>query len=203
MSRPIRRFGCGLVASLEAASIVNAGVWPSPRVGSSDPAADIDDSDRNTTNYPAQGTGDRTRGVQFALSMLGWHDVVAFWDQYHGRGSARHAQFQYSTDGELSFIDHGGLFVANAGDTWFNGRTLSLAGITGVDNNPSFAFRIVSAIDPDGTGYVTSNPTVPYDTTSAWRFDMGSVSAVPEPEACALLLAGLGLLGVVARRRRA
>ncbi|MDP2823442.1 MAG: PEP-CTERM sorting domain-containing protein [Sulfuritalea sp.] len=36
----------------------------------------------------------------------------------------------------------------------------------------------------------------------AWAVRPGDVAAVPEPEAYAMLLAGLGLLGVVAKRRR-
>jgi len=37
---------------------------------------------------------------------------------------------------------------------------------------------------------------------SVWAFRPGDVAAVPEPEAYAQLLVGLGLLGVVAKRRR-
>ena len=37
----------------------------------------------------------------------------------------------------------------------------------------------------------------------AWAVRPGDVAApIPEPETCAMLLAGLGLLGVVAKRRR-
>jgi len=36
-----------------------------------------------------------------------------------------------------------------------------------------------------------------------WHLQIGAVAAVPEPETYAMLLAGLGLIGAVARRRRA
>jgi hypothetical protein len=37
----------------------------------------------------------------------------------------------------------------------------------------------------------------------AWYIGQGTVAAVPEPETYAMMLAGLGLLGFAARRRRA
>jgi hypothetical protein len=41
-----------------------------------------------------------------------------------------------------------------------------------------------------------------YNSTSELRIDNISVSAVPEPESYAMLLAGLGLMGAIARKRR-
>ena len=41
-----------------------------------------------------------------------------------------------------------------------------------------------------------------YEFSYAWAVRPGDVAAVPEPETYALMLAGLGLLGVAARRRR-
>ncbi|MFQ3684326.1 MAG: hypothetical protein SNJ51_18835, partial [Roseiflexus sp.] len=42
--------------------------------GSTDPATG-DDSAWNTTTYAPQGTGDRTRGVQFAVSTVGFQNI--------------------------------------------------------------------------------------------------------------------------------
>lgn len=51
---------------------------------------------------------------------------------------------------------------------------------------------VVGVVDYDGA-----------DLTSELRVDNFTVSAVPEPETYAMLLAGLGLMGAVARRRKA
>lgn len=171
--------------------------------GSSDPATG-DDSGWQTTTYAAQGTENKLRGVQFAVSTLGWKDITVSWDQRHSNTAARHVQFQYSTDG-TTFTDFGNLFVATAGDTWFNGRSVNLSGVAGVDHNDKFAFRIVAAFDPDTSTYLASNPASTYGTSGTWRFDMVTVQAaapIPEPETYALMLAGLGLVGWMARRHK-
>ena len=96
------------------------------------------------------------------------------------------------------------LFSGNAGDTWFNGRSIDLSSISGVANNANFAFRVVSAFAPDSNAYAASSSS--YAGTGTWRFDMVTVNgtaiaAVPEPKNYAMLLAGLGLMGFIARRR--
>jgi len=45
-------------------------------------------------------------------------------------------------------------------------------------------------------------PTVPGATGKAWALGSVAISPVPEPETYAMLLAGLGLIGAVARRRQ-
>jgi len=169
--------------------------------GSSDPATG-DDSGWQTTAYAAQSTGNKTRGTQYAVSTLGYQSISVSWDHRHSNTSARHVQFQYSTNG-TTFTDFGLLFPATAGDTWFNNRSVNLSSISGADNNPDFAFRVVAAFDPLGSGYVASTNTSSYGTGGTWRFDMVTVMAtpVPEPGALALMLAGLAAVGFVARRR--
>lgn len=171
--------------------------------GSSDPASG-DDSGWNTTTYAVQGTGDKTRGVQFKVSTVGYQDVVVSYDLRHSNTSSRHELFQYSLDG-TNFVD-GTLFDGNAGDTWFNARAVDLSSIAGANNNANFAFRVVSTFAPGTSAYAASSPTGTYGTTGTWRFDMvtlNAVTAVPEPETYAMLLAGLGLVGAYTRRRKA
>lgn len=167
--------------------------------GSTDPVV-TDDTGFQTTGYAAQGTGDKTAGVQFNISTLGYQDVVISYDVRHSNSSSRYEMFQYSLDG-VSFVDYA-TFDGNAGDTWFNARTIDLSSIAGADNNANFAFRVVATYAPGSSAYAASSTA--YATTGTWRFDMvtlNAVSAVPEPETYGMLLSGLALLAGVARRR--
>lgn len=172
--------------------------------GSSDPVT-VDDTGLGITGFAAQGADNKLRGLQFNVSTLGFEDIVISYDLRHSNTSSRYEQFQYSLDG-ISFTDLA-LFDGNAGDTWFNNRTVDLSAITGANNNASFAFRVVSAFAPSTSSYAASNPTSSYATTGTWRFDMvtvkGNVLApIPEPETYAMLLSGLGLLGFASRRKQ-
>ncbi|MCU0688901.1 MAG: hypothetical protein MUE97_04070 [Phycisphaerales bacterium] len=88
--------------------------------------------------------------------------------------------------------------VTGAGDDWFNGRSVNLTGIAGVNNNPNFGFRVLASFG-DGTTYLPSG-TGNYAGTGTARFDMATVTGtlIPTPGAVALL----GLGGLVAGRRR-
>lgn len=173
--------------------------------GSTDPVT-VDDTGLSTLTYAAQGTNNKLNGVQFNVSTLGFENIAVSYDLRHSNTSSRYEQFQYSIDG-TNFVDFA-LFDGNAGDTWFNNRTVDLSAISGAENNASFAFRIVSAFAPDSSAYAASNAGSSYATSGTWRFDMVTVSgdtiaAVPEPESYAMLLAGLGVMGFAARRRQA
>ena len=154
----------------------------------------------NTSSYPTQGTNEKTAGVRFNVSTLGLSQVRVSWDQRLSNTAANTAQFQFSTNG-TTFTDFGTAFVGSPGDTWFTGRSIDLTGIAAVNNNANFAFRIVSAFGSPGN-YVPATSTSTYGTGGTWRFDMVSVTAVPEPGTYALLLVGVAAVGWVARRRQ-
>ncbi len=141
---------------------------------STDPATG-DDSGWNITTFAAQGTGNKTRGVQFLVSTVGYENIQVRWDQRHSNTAPRHVQFQYTTNGS-TWVDFGALFVGSSGDFWFNNRTVNLSSITAANNNPNFGFRIVAAFDPvPGTSYTASNTGSTYGTGGTWRFDMVTV----------------------------
>jgi PEP-CTERM motif len=172
--------------------------------GSSDPVT-IDDTGLSTLTYAAQGTNNRLSGVQFNVSTLGFENILVSYDLRHSNTSSRYEQFQYSLDG-TNFTDFA-LFDGNAGDTWFNQRTVDLSSVVGADNNASFAFRVVSAFAPNTSSYAASNSSSSYATSGTWRFDMVTISGtaiapVPEPESYGMLLAGLCIMGFVARRKQ-
>lgn len=65
--------------------------------------------------------------------------------------------------------------------------------------NGTFSLSAGQAYTLKVTGISSALPNTAIGTVAATN---GTVSAVPEPEAFALLLAGLGLVGVAAKRRR-
>jgi hypothetical protein len=169
-------------------------------VGSSDPEP-TDDSGFQTTTYAPQGTEDKLRGVQFSVSTLGWQDVQIQYDLRHSNTSSRFEALQYTLDGS-TWVD-AAIFDGNAGDTWFNGRSFDFSAISGADDNANFAFRVMGTFAPGTSLYAPSRSTSNY-AGGTWRFDMVTVSAaapIPEPGTIAMLLAGLGVVALVARRR--
>ena len=91
-----------------------------------------------------------------------------------------------------------------------NGTTGGQANVGLVDNLQSSAYwsGTVHALYPASyawgfyTDYGLQGVTVQRNEFYAWAVRPGDVAAVPEPETYAMLLAGLGLLGMVAKRRR-
>ena len=169
-------------------------------VGSTDMVAS-DNSGWGTTGYATQGTGDRTRGVQFNVSTVGSSLISVSWDQRLSNTAARSAQFQYSLNG-TAFTDFGAVFSGSSGDAWFNNRSVDLSGVAGVGNNANFAFRVVAAFEPLTSAYAAATTTSTYSTAGTWRFDQVTVSAVPEPGTYAMMLAGLAMLGFMAARKK-
>jgi PEP-CTERM motif len=83
-------------------------------------------------------------------------------------------------------------------------------------NVPFALFSNIQSLNNSNTQYWTSTPTNDADKHSVFSFFWGvdstdnknighsamAVATIPEPETYAMLLAGLGLVGFVARRRK-
>jgi predicted extracellular nuclease len=129
----------------------------------------------NTTTYPAQGTGNKTSGVQFTVPTTGFKDIQVSFDLRHSNTAANTVVFQYSPDG-VNFTDSL-TFKATAGDTFFT-RNVDLTAITALNNNANTTFRILSAFDPPDTGtqYVAANSLSTYSPSGTMRYDNVTIS---------------------------
>jgi endonuclease/exonuclease/phosphatase family metal-dependent hydrolase len=150
-----------------------------------DPAPAADNSAWNTTAYPAVTSNNKTGGVRFDVSTTGKQNIVVYWSQRASATASKYARLQYSTNG-TAFVDFPTAVAINAA-TVFEVKTNSLTAITGVDNNPNFAFRIVaefeSTASPSGgtNAYVPASSTSSYGTSGTERFDMLTVIGVDIP----------------------
>ena len=137
------------------------------------------------------GTANNGRNITFAVSTLGFTNIsISFATQGTSTGFNSN-QFQYSLDG-VTFIDFGAPFTPPSafGSTPV---VFNLTAITGLNNNPNAAFRIVfnGATSSTGTNRV-DNIVVE-----------GTNAAVPEPTTVVLMLTGLtGFLTAKRRRRK-
>ena len=142
-----------------------------------DPASSTDDTGWQTSNYPAAATGNKTGGVQFNVSAVGYSNIVVRWDQRVTSTASKYYRLQYSTNG-TTFFDYGppiAMQAAPSTQSYYEAQTNNLANFAGVNNNPNFAFRIISEFEQSAMGsgandYVTvSNST--YRSDANVRFD--------------------------------
>jgi hypothetical protein len=142
-----------------------------------DPASSTDDSGWQTSNYPAATTGNKTGGVQFNVSTVGYSNIVVRWDQRVTSTASKYYRLQYLTNGN-SFLDFAtpvSMQAAPSTQSYYEAQTNNLSSIIAVNNNSNFAFRIVSEFEQSAIGsgasdYVTvSNST--YSPGANVRFD--------------------------------
>jgi hypothetical protein len=158
------------------------------------------------------GTTQLLSGAQFNVSTAGLTSVVASFDVQATDGSPRHGQFQYTVDG-TNFTSFGSLIDFNTTFDGWASFSYDLSSIPAVNNNPQFGFKLVSAfspveftnangVQPANTAFqrASATATVYNGTAGNWRFDMVTVSAVPEPSA--LIVGALAIAGLAAARFR-
>ena len=154
----------------------------------------------NTTNYAAQNTGDRTRGVQFSTSTAGYENITLSWNERHSNTSANTVAVQVTSDGtnwtEVQVFTFTPA-ASGTGDTWY-ARSVTLS--AAYANAAGFGFRVLAAYAPGTSGYLASRSTSTYATGGTLRFDDVTIdgTAIPAPGALALL----GVAGLVGSRRR-
>jgi len=142
----------------------------------------------NTTTYAPQGTSNKLRGVEFDVSTVGYQDILLTWEERHSDSASKYARLQYSADG-LNFTD-GSVIVMNATNNSFVFYSADLSGISAVNDNPNFAFRIVpefeaTAIGTANDNYVatvssyTTAGTIRFDLVNVFGYTLGTVTPVP------------------------
>lgn len=211
LTSPVTAIGAGTASLVGGTSGASASGSPA------DPAV-TSDNRWNVSTFPAQGSGSGTAGARFDVSTAGLSAVRVSLNWRTSNTASRFARFQYTTDGStwnnisvltsawnatnLAFENPvaGEISVSTGGDSWHR-IDADLSGVSAVNNNANFGFRVVSVFDPAGSGFVAANPTSNYATTGTYGFDLVTVEAVPEPMTMGLL--ALGLAGVAARRRKA
>lgn len=166
--------------------------------GSSDPAVG-DDSGWNLTTFPAQGTNSGTAGASFTISTVGYHTVSFSVDMRHSNTSSRFAQIVYSIDNGSTWLPGNVFEATTGGDTWYNGRTISLIG---AGDNPNVIVRVTSVFAPGGSVYTASTTTSSYATSGTYRLDMATFNGTPVPEPASLSIIAAGLIPFLRRRRR-
>ncbi|MEY2466997.1 MAG: hypothetical protein QOD03_1518 [Verrucomicrobiota bacterium] len=132
-----------------------------------------DNSAWNTSSYPASTANNKTAGVQFNVSTVGRQNISIAWASQASGSGSKYGRLQYTTNG-TTFIDFS---TSVTNPTSFSIKTNSLAGVSGVNDNTNFAFRIVTEFEATATGAGASNyvASSTYATTGTLRFDMVTV----------------------------
>lgn len=158
------------------ASVVG-GITPSFVGGdtTADPAGSNDNTAWTTTSYPASTTGNKSAGVQFNVSTAGKQNIQVSWTVRASNTGSKYGRLQYSTDG-VTFTDFPQSFINPIA---FGGITNDLSAFPGVNDNPNFAFRLVTefestAINSGSAAYVGAGTS--YGTGGTIRYDMMTIS---------------------------
>jgi hypothetical protein len=147
----------------------------------------------NLTGGWSTGSPIGSQGAKFASSTVGYYKIKATFDVYATVDAEAFLQVQYTTEGTIwknanitsagsmgyvatntittnSLVVGTYLVLTNNGTAgWNNGVTVDLSSVSGVDNNPNFAIRIVNAAT--GTNCLTTAGVIYNNTSGDWTLD--------------------------------
>jgi hypothetical protein len=139
----------------------------------------------STKSYPVATNDNKTAGVQFNVSTVGYHDISLSWYQENSQSASRYARLQYTLDGS-TFTDAD--VVAIYKKDSFTNKTFNLSPFAGATNNPLFGFRIATEFEDSATGsglpsYVATTTGSNYTASGTIHYDLVTVSGTPYPPA--------------------
>ena len=142
-----------------------------------------------------------TRWIEFYAPTTGYLDIKVSYAHRFSNTSPNFAVFQYNAgSGWVDFAT----YQATAGDTWFP-QEFDLSGVSAVNDNPNFAFRVAAVVAPGEGNYLPARSTSTIGNSGTWRFDDVTVTGtlIPEPGSLVALGAGIASLAGLIRRRSA
>ena len=145
-----------------------------------------DNSAIQLATFPANGTKRDTAGIIFKMNTSGYCNLFFSWYQRHSATSSKFVKLLYTIDG-VNWIQYTGpgtdttnsLFRSLVSNTFIY-RTADFSAVSGVNNNPLFALKIVSTFSPNGNSYLGTTST--YATSGTYRFDLVQLKAHPMPQ---------------------
>jgi hypothetical protein len=139
------------------------------------------------------GTGNVNNGGSLTLNVgtAGYSNIIVSFAALRSSTGFSSNQFQYSLDGS-TFVNFGSPFTPASSFTLV---AFDLSAVTGLNNNPLAAFRIVFNGATASTGTNRLDNLVVEGT-------LAPTAIVPEPATLLLLCAGLSCLALASRRRR-
>jgi hypothetical protein len=151
-----------------------------------------------------------SQGAQFTASTANYSNIDLSFSWFSTNQGIRDMQVQYTANGS-TWINIGSLLIAAPNAYASENVNFGTLGITSINNDTNFGVRLVSAYDPTLNTYasatlVSGNPVAYNNSSGNWRFDnvviTGVAAPVPEADSYAMLLGGLGVLGLMVRRRK-
>src|ERR1022692_33937 len=220
-SRPQPSFGLGVASAVGLGNASNPGIVSLAGSSSGGPNAWQFSATGGSEGWIASAVVG-SQGAQFAASTFGYYQIKVSFDVHATTDAEANLQVQYTTDGHIwnnATIASAGTMGVIANNTittnstvvgsyviltnngtagWDNHVTVDLTGISGVDNDPNFAIRIVNASSGtncvDTTGAPFNSPSaswtfdnvvvhgVSIDTIADWTFESyGTTAFVPNP----------------------
>jgi hypothetical protein len=144
---------------------------------------------------------------QFRVSTVGMNAISLAWDQTSSGTGPKNFKLAYSTNGTIftDFASYSVLANASPNPVWNSSTASSLYSfsqslntVTALNNQANVFFRLIDT----STASASSGTVASGGTDRVDNFTVFGVAAVPEADTYAMLLAGLGVMGFMARRRK-